>query len=229
MWNLDKGGSDDTEKAKGKNVRPAKSTQSLSELRLILILLKCFLFRYFKFMFQLPVELPFVLFPFFFFFFSLMHTSEGHIDVCLQKGTYTHWWWDLGNVSGSQPFTVLSYFRQRGHMSSVNLNNCTKQMWCVSLLCRLMNIWIYLHKACTKLLQLTVIGWTITLLSKMAGEGCFGFFLFCFFEAIFHCVYFILIFFLWLAYVLCWHADCKLGLAVFMFFFLLSALRWRDV
>lgn len=39
--------------------------------------------------------------------------------------------------------------------------------------CRLMNIWIYLHKACTKLLQLTVIGWTITLLSKMAGEGFF--------------------------------------------------------
>lgn len=104
-------------------------------------------------------------------------------------------------------------------MSSVNLNNCTKQMWCVSLLCRLMNIWIYLHKACTKLLQLTVIGWTITLLSKMAGEVCF-----CFFEAIFHCVYFISKFFLWLAYVLCWHANCKLGLAVFTLFFFFSSL-----
>lgn len=153
-----------------------------------------------------------------------MHTSEGHVDVCLQKGTYTHWRWDLENESGSQPFTVLSYFWQRGHMSSVNLNNCTKQMWCVSLLCRLMNIWIYLHKACTKLLQLTVIGWTITLLSKMAGEGCFCFF---FQSNISLCLFF----FLWLAYVLCWHADCKLGLAVFMllFFFLLSALSWRDV
>lgn len=38
---------------------------------------------------------------------------------------------------------------------------------------------IYLHKACTKLLQLTVIGWTITLLSQMAGSVFF------FFEAIF--------------------------------------------
>lgn len=61
-------------------------------------------------------------------------------------------------------------------MSSLNLNNCTKKMWCVISPCRLMNIWIYLHKACTKLLQLTVIGWTITLLSKMAGEGFFSFF-----------------------------------------------------
>lgn len=177
MWNLDKGGFDNTEKAKEKMSDPQNRLQVYLNLGLFLILLKCFLFRYFKFMFQLPVEsmeLPFVLFPFFF-FFSLMHTSEGHVDVCLQKGTYTHWRWDLENESGSQPFTVLSYFRQRGHMSSVNLNNCTKQMWCVSLLCRLMNIWIYLHKACTKLLQLTVIGWTITLLSKMAGEGCFCF------------------------------------------------------
>lgn len=49
-----------------------------------------------------------------------------------------------------------------------------KNVMCISP-CRLMNIWIYLHKACTKLLQLTVIGWTITLLSKMAGEGFFFF------------------------------------------------------
>lgn len=75
--------------------------------------------------------------------------------------------------------------------------------------CRLMNIWIYLHKACTKLLQLTVIGWTMTLLSQMAGEGCF-FFLSFFVEAIllFQCFYF------WLAYVLWWHAD-ELEQAVF--------------
>lgn len=72
-------------------------------------------------------------------------------------------------------------------MSSLNLNNCTKKMWCVISPCRLMNIWIYLHKACTKLLQLTVIGWTITLLSKMAGEGFFSFVFPFLFEAIFLC------------------------------------------
>lgn len=68
----------------------------------------------------------------------------------------------------------LTSFWWRGHMSSLDLNNCTKQTkWNVTCTSprRLMNIWIYLHKACTKLLQLTVIGWTITLLSKMAGEG----------------------------------------------------------
>lgn len=51
--------------------------------------------------------------------------------------------------------------------------------------CRLMNI--YLHKACTKLLQLTVIGWTITVKDGWGGSI---FFFFLFFEAIFFCFVF---------------------------------------
>lgn len=35
-----------------------------------------------------------------FLFFSLMHTSVGHIDVCLQKGTDTHWRLDVLRSTG---------------------------------------------------------------------------------------------------------------------------------
>lgn len=82
-----KGGFDKKRKMSSPKIDP----NCLSDLKLILILLNS-LFRYFSFMFQLflveSVELPYVFF--FLLFFSLMHTSEGHIDVRLQKGTYTH-------------------------------------------------------------------------------------------------------------------------------------------
>lgn len=75
--------------------------------------------------------------------------------------------------------------------------------------CRLMNI--YLHKACTKLLQLTVIGWTITVKDGWGGS------LFFFFSS-FLKQYFFYCFYFRLAYVLWWHAD-KLEQAGFVLFF----------
>lgn len=97
--------------------------------------------------------------------------------------------------------------------------------------CRLMNIWIYLHKACTKLLQLTVIGWTITLLSK---DGWGGSFFPLFLEAIFHWGFFFQFFF-FLSFFFDSHTYCddmqiaNFGTDCFYVFFPLSAPRWRDV
>lgn len=60
-------------------------------------------------MFQLllveSVELPFVCFTLFL-FFSLMHTSERHIDVCLQKGTYTPRRLDLYKSTGPDLYST---------------------------------------------------------------------------------------------------------------------------
>lgn len=53
-------------------------------------------------------------------------------DVCLQEGTYTHWRIDLYGEYKSW-FQYLATFRWRGHMSSLNFDNCT-EMWCQSLL-----------------------------------------------------------------------------------------------
>lgn len=113
-----------------------------------------------------------------------MHTSERHIDVCLQKGTYTRWRLNLYKEYRSWPLLYLTTFNEEVTCHH-SIWIIVQKMWCVISPCRLMNIWIYLHKACTKLLQLTVIGWTITLLSKMAGEG-FLFFLFFPFFFLFH-------------------------------------------
>lgn len=99
-------------------------------LKLIWIILNS-LFRYFSFTFSWLSLWSFHM-SFYFFFQSYAHICGAYWCLPAERDLHSlktrcrKWVQVL-------TFIVLAYFQWGGHMSSVNLNNCTK-MWCVSLL-----------------------------------------------------------------------------------------------